>query len=109
MVEENDVLYKYMNWGAMEALVYSEHDDPHSWLGPHETEEGTLVNAFLPTARAVGVVVGKTEYPMTSVDDSGNHIQRRFEGAYIRSLQLSKTDFGGGRGQVHPRHPLRDL
>ena len=72
MVEENDVLYKYMNWGAMEALVYSEHDDPHSWLGPHETEEGTLVNAFLPTARAVGVVVGKTEYPMTSVDDSGN-------------------------------------
>ncbi|MBQ6089978.1 MAG: 1,4-alpha-glucan branching protein GlgB [Lachnospiraceae bacterium] len=72
MVEENDVLYKYMNWGAMEALIYSEHDDPHSWLGPHETGEGTLVNAFLPTAREVGVVVGKTEYPMTSVDDSGN-------------------------------------
>ncbi|MCR5431673.1 MAG: 1,4-alpha-glucan branching protein GlgB [Lachnospiraceae bacterium] len=73
MIEENDVLYKYMNWGAMEALIYSEHDDPHSWLGPHETGEGTMVNAFLPTAKAVSVVVGKSEYPMTPVDDSGNY------------------------------------
>jgi len=72
MIEEDNVLYKYMNWGAMEALVYSEHDDPHSWLGPHETEEGTLINAFFPTAKAVSVVIGKKEYPMCSVDDAGN-------------------------------------
>lgn len=72
MIEEDDVLYKYMNWGAMEALIYSEHDDPHSWLGPHDTEEGTLINAFLPTAREVSVVIGKNVYPMSSVDDSGN-------------------------------------
>ncbi|MCR4721219.1 MAG: 1,4-alpha-glucan branching protein GlgB [Lachnospiraceae bacterium] len=72
MIEEDDVLYKYMNWGAMEALIYSEHDDPHSWLGPHETADGTMINAFLPTARAADVVIGKKSFPMKNVDDSGN-------------------------------------
>ena len=31
-------LYNLMDWAAIEALVYSEEDNPHSILGPHITE-----------------------------------------------------------------------
>lgn len=72
MIEEDNTLYKYMNWGAMEALVYSEHDDPHSWLGAHEVAEGFLINAFVPDAKSVSAIISSKEYPMESVDDLGN-------------------------------------
>ena len=48
-------LYDVLNWGMMEALEYSECDDPHSWLGPHKTKNGILYNAFFPTAKSVSV------------------------------------------------------
>lgn len=41
-----DKLYNMMNWADIEALVYSEEDNPHRILGPHITEQGVLVRYF---------------------------------------------------------------
>ncbi len=72
MVEEGNKLYELMNWGALEALVYSEHDDPHSWLGGHVTDKGVLYNAFQPEAAEVAVKIGKSVHQMEDVDGQGN-------------------------------------
>lgn len=73
MIDESSRLYDLMNWGAMEALVYSEHDDPHSWLGPHKTEQGILINTFQPHAKEVKVKIRGRLHDMESVDDLGNY------------------------------------
>ena len=59
-------LYELMNWPRIEALVYSEEDEPQEILGPHKTEEGILVQAFLPTAVKMTAVIRGTgkEYEM---------------------------------------------
>ncbi len=72
MIYENDEMYGLMNWGAMEAIVYSEHDDPHSWLGPHVTEKGILFNTYQPTAKSVRLIVGRDYFDMTNADEQGN-------------------------------------
>jgi len=65
-------LYEVMNWGAMEALEYSEHDDPHSWLGAHECKNGILYNTFQPTAKAVSLKIANKLTEMTATDEAGN-------------------------------------
>ncbi len=66
-------LYELMNWPRIEALVYSEEDEPQEILGPHKTEEGILVQAFLPTAVKVTAVIRGTgkEYAMELADEGG--------------------------------------
>lgn len=48
-------LYDIMDWAGVEELTYSESADPHRMLGPHATEEGLLIQAFIPTATAITV------------------------------------------------------
>ena len=43
-------LYDLMNWPRIEALVYSEEDEPQEILGAHKVDGGILVQAFCPTA-----------------------------------------------------------
>ena len=31
-------LYKMMDWARVEQIVYSEEDDPHSYLGAHSVK-----------------------------------------------------------------------
>ena len=67
------VLYDLMDWAGIEELVYSESSDPHRMLGAHLTEQGMLVQAFIPTARDITVklsATGKT-YPMEMADEAG--------------------------------------
>lgn len=66
-------LYNMMDWAGIEALVYSEEDNPHGLLGPHVTDEGILIQAFLPTAVKASVKVDgtKKEYPMVMEDEAG--------------------------------------
>ena len=40
-------LYDIMDWAGIEELTYSESADPHRMLGPHATEEGLLIQAFM--------------------------------------------------------------
>lgn len=46
-------LYKLMNWPAIEEIVYSESDNPHSILGMHKAGNQTLVQTFQPDAKEV--------------------------------------------------------
>ena len=50
-----DQVYELMDWARIEAVVYSEEDQPHEFLGAHVIEEGILVQAFLPDAQKVWV------------------------------------------------------
>ena len=74
--EENVMLqevYDLIDWREVEAVVYSDEDKPHSILGPHACEQGTLVHTFLPDATSVKVIVDgkKKEFEMEKVDDAG--------------------------------------
>ena len=61
-------LYDMMDWAGIEELVYSEAADPHGMLGPHVTEDGLLIQAFIPTAQAISVKLksNSREYPNPS-------------------------------------------
>ena len=69
----DEKLYEMMDWAAVEGIVYSEEDNPHAILGAHVTEEGILIQTFLPTAKSVKVVMegSKKEYLMELEDEEG--------------------------------------
>ncbi|WP_167955865.1 1,4-alpha-glucan branching protein GlgB [Anaerosporobacter faecicola] len=69
----NDTLYNLCDWAEIEAIVYSEHDNPHTILGPHVTNEGILFNTFIPTAVNVVLHMNKSgkEYTMEVADEAG--------------------------------------
>lgn len=64
-------LYDMMQWGRIEGVVYAEEDKPYDFLGVHEDEGGSLVQAYFPDAHAVSVISGKKETPMERVDEAG--------------------------------------
>ena len=66
-------LYDMMDWAGIEELVYSEASNPHGMLGPHMTEEGLLIQTFIPTAQAVSVKLksNSKKYPMELMDEPG--------------------------------------
>ncbi len=68
----NDKLYKLMDWPAIEAVVYSEEDNPHHILGPHVRGNNVLVQTFQPGAIGVRLQVkdGKS-YKMEQADENG--------------------------------------
>ncbi len=66
-------LYDLMNWPRIEALVYSEEDEPQEILGPHKVSGGILIQAFLPTAVRASVKLknsGKC-FEMEQADEAG--------------------------------------
>ena len=64
-------LHKLMDWAAIEAIVYSEEDNPHKILGIHSVSGGKLVQVFYPEAiEAVLHTKGK-DYPMEQADEEG--------------------------------------
>lgn len=69
----NDKLYNLMNWPEIEAIVYSECENPKDILGAHKTQKGILIQAFLPFAKEVYVVTydKKLKQKMDMVDDDG--------------------------------------
>ncbi|MBO5574055.1 MAG: 1,4-alpha-glucan branching protein GlgB [Clostridium sp.] len=67
------ILYDLMDWAGIEEITFAESSDPHRILGPHMTEKGMLVQAYIPTARDVTVKLtgsGK-QYNMEMADESG--------------------------------------
>ena len=55
----------------MEAIVSGSHGDPFSVLGPHETEDGWEVRAFLPQAMDAAVLLDGEEHPMRKARSEG--------------------------------------
>lgn len=85
------LLYDLMDWAGIEELVYSESPDPHRILGAHLTENGMLVQAFIPTARNITVRLsgtGKT-YPMEMADEAafcGSDSEEDFDGLHAAGV-----------------------
>ena len=50
-----DKVYDLMDWARIEAIVYSEEENPHEFLGAHACSEGILVQAFMPDAEKMWV------------------------------------------------------
>lgn len=69
----SDKLYEYMDWPEIEAVVYSEESEPRKILGPRVTEDGILIQSFLPNAVKANVIVTKTKetYEMVMEDEAG--------------------------------------
>lgn len=67
----DEKLYDLCDWAEIEAIVYSEHDNPHSILGAHVTDDGILVNVFIPEAEKVTVLAKSKKYPMEVADEAG--------------------------------------
>lgn len=69
----DDKLYGMMNWPEIEGIEYCDQDTPHKILGPHLSDEGLLIQAFLPDAKSVQVnlTTTKKSYPMKKMDDAG--------------------------------------
>jgi len=55
----------------MEAIVTGSHGDPFSVLGPHQTDDGWEVRAFLPHAMDAAVLLDGGEHPMRKVRTEG--------------------------------------
>ena len=64
-------LYDLMDWAGIDELVYSEASDPGRLLGAHPTEDGLLIQAYIPNAKTVTVRLGKEEIPMEMADEGG--------------------------------------
>lgn len=67
------VLYEMMDWAAVEEIVYSEAANPDLQLGPHLTERGLLIQAFIPNAAEISVRLDTSQkvYPMDQEDEAG--------------------------------------
>ena len=55
-----DKLYKLMNWPEIEAIIYSEEDNPHRLLGPHAAGNAIVFQAFWPDSQKVELVFSDT-------------------------------------------------
>ena len=103
-------LYDLMDWAGIEELTYSESADPHRMLGPHVTEEGLLIQAFIPTATAITVKLtgnGK-KYPMELADEAGFYavlIPRKTVTAYT----LLVTYDNGTEEEIHDPYSFGPL
>ncbi len=64
-------LYKLMDWAGIEAIVYSEEDDPHKLLGIHNVKGGKLAQVFYPGATAAILRVQERDYTMEIADEEG--------------------------------------
>lgn len=68
-------LYKLMDWPQIEAVVYSEIDDPYSVLGAKVVGNSVLFQTFIKDADKVSLIVSsngkETSYDMEMVDEAG--------------------------------------
>lgn len=67
----NNKLYKLMDWAAIEAIVYSEEDNPHKLLGIHTVTGGKLAQVFYPEAVEAVLHTKNKDYPMEMADEEG--------------------------------------
>ncbi len=80
-------LYKMMDWARVEQIVYSEEDDPRSYLGAQPVKGGIMVSCFIPGADKCSLVTGKKEYKMDKMDDEG------FFSVLLRSVTRSRISY----------------
>ncbi|MDD7219675.1 MAG: 1,4-alpha-glucan branching enzyme, partial [Clostridia bacterium] len=67
----NELIYDYMDWPRIEAIVYGEETSPRDVMGPKITKDGLLIQGFFPDADEVSVICGKDVYPCEKEDEAG--------------------------------------
>ena len=69
----SDKLYELMDWPEIEAVVYSEESEPRRILGPRVTEDGILIQCFVPGAVQARILLTKEKetYDMVMEDEAG--------------------------------------
>lgn len=67
----NELIYGYMDWPRIEAVVYGEETSPRDVMGPKITRDGLLIQGFFPGADEVSVICGKDVYPCEKEDEAG--------------------------------------
>src|SRR5580700_3007484 len=79
-----------MTPNEVEAILGGYHGDPFRFLGPHETETGWEIRAFLPQALAADLETGGVRRPMTKTQSQGLFLARTpgDPGAYRIRLHL---------------------
>ena len=80
-------LYKMMDWARVEQIVYSEEDDPHSYLGAHFVKGGWMISCFFPGAQKCSAFVNDKEYKMDMMDEEG------FFSVLVRSVVKTKIKY----------------
>ncbi|MEG2441861.1 MAG: 1,4-alpha-glucan branching protein GlgB, partial [Acetivibrio sp.] len=70
---DTELLYEKMDWARIEAVVYSEEDQPIDFLGAHKQTDGILIQAFFPDALSVEVkeISSGKVYQMEMEDEAG--------------------------------------
>ncbi len=68
-----DKAYQYMDWPAIEALLYGEMRNPGELLRPRPVREGILYQCFFPGAQSVRLLEKKTgrKHSMVMEDEAG--------------------------------------
>lgn len=68
-----DRAYDYMDWAAIEGVVYSEENHPKAVMAPRAVKEGTLYQCFFPGAETVWFKNTKTgrRHKMSMEDETG--------------------------------------
>ena len=66
-------LYDLMDWAAIEEITYSECDRPKKILGSHRVDGGFLVQAFIPSAKEMALLIDGNKNPvaMQCMDEAG--------------------------------------
>ncbi len=67
----NKRLYNLMDWAEIEAVTYSEEDNPKGILGPHSIKGATLIQTYQPDSKKVSVKIGKKVTEMELTDEDG--------------------------------------
>ena len=69
----DEKLYELMDWAGVEAIVYSEEDQPQNLLGAHVTEDGITIQGFFPEPEKwrSGLTAARKGYPMDLEDEAG--------------------------------------
>ena len=102
MMTLEEKVYELMDWAEIETIVYSEADKPHDFLGAHVTEEGILIQVFLPQAKNVWVKNTKTgkEYDMYLEDENG-FFATLIPGKRIPQYSLVVENKEGEKTEIH--------
>lgn len=68
-----DKLYEMMDWAEIEAVVYSEENQPRNILGPHKTKDGIVIQGYFPDAveSSVKLLSDEKTVPMVQEDEGG--------------------------------------
>ncbi len=94
-------LYKLMNWPAIEEIVFSESDNPHTLLGAHTAGNNTVVQTFQPGAEKVTLILKESDQKlkMDMADEEG-YFAALVPGKKIGNYIYEVTDKEGNVKQV---------